>query len=323
MTMPHPRRGFAAGRLALAKAGRLAVASACAAAILLAACGENNGADASSPTGRDDLFDAGRAMRDVATQVDFGPRPAGSEANATQAKWIARSLRRAGVDDVRIQMPHLNVVGTIPGRKEGSVVVGAHHDTVEIPDFVGANDGASGVAVVLELARSLPKRVRGPDLRLALFDAEEARPGESFDADGTRGSRQYVDYAERSRRRQGSPPIDGIHAMVLFDLVGDCDLQIPLEGYSDPDLHAAFAEASQDSDGTPEPFTGEADPIADDHGPFLEADIPAVDLIDFTFGSDDRPGPYWHTPEDTIDKVCAASLDAVGEAAVRAVPEIG
>jgi hypothetical protein len=299
--------------------GQFSVALAAAAAVLaIAACGDD-GADARAPA---DRFDAERAMEDVRAQVALGPRPAGSAANEEQAKLLARRLRQAGVEDVRIQRPHLNVVGTIPGRERGSVVVGAHHDTYDIPDFVGANDGASGVAVVLELARSLPEKLGGPDLRLALFDAEEARPGESFSADGTRGSRQYVRYAKRGSRRQGSPPLDSVEAMVLFDLVGDCDLQIPRESSSDEDLFAAFAGASEAADADAAPFEGSAAPIDDDHIPFLSEGIPAVDLIDFTFGGGSSPGQFWHTPQDTIDKVCVESLDAVGEAAVRAVPRL-
>ena len=288
------------------------------AALALSACGDD-GADARTPA---DRFDADRAIEDVQAQVELGPRPAGSKANKRQSGLIARRLERAGVDDVRVQKPLLNVVGTIPGRERGSVVVGAHHDTYDIPGFVGANDGASGVAVVLELARSLPRRVDGPDLRLALFDAEEARLGRDFSADGTRGSRQYVRYAAREQRRKGSPPLGSVEAMALFDLVGDCDLQIPRESNSDPRLYAAFADASAEADGDPAPFTGTASAVDDDHVPFLEAGIPAVDLIDFTFGEGGTPGSHWHTTEDTIDKVCADSLDAVGEAAVRAVPEL-
>ncbi|MGI8460650.1 MAG: M28 family peptidase [Solirubrobacterales bacterium] len=285
-----------------------------------AACGGGDGASASPSA---DHFDAERAFEDVRAQVDLGPRPAGSEANAKQARLLARRLREAGVDDVRIQRSHLNVVGTIPGLERGAVVVGAHHDTVDIPGFVGANDGGSGVAVVLELARSLPSRLDGPDLRIALFDAEEARPGRDFSVDGAHGSRQYVRYAERKRRRQGSPPIKSVRAMVLFDLVGDCDLQIPRESNSDAGLYAAFAAASEDADGAAAPFAGSTAPVSDDHLPFLEQGIPAVDLIDFSFGGASSPGTYWHTTEDTLDKVCAGSLDAVGEAAVRAVPGLG
>ena len=290
-------------------------------AFLLAACGDD-GADASGPTAAEDLFDADRAMEDVRAQVELGARPAGSDANAEQARMLARRLRSAGVDGVRIQRPHRNVVGRIPGRGRGALVIGAHHDTVDIRGFVGANDNASGVGVVLELARSLPARLEGPSLRIALFDAEEARPGRSFASDGIRGSRQYVRYAERDRRRQGSPPIGSVRAMVLFDIVGDCELQIPRESSSDPALYGAFEEAARDVDGDAAPFGGSTAGISDDHFPFIAAGIPAVDLIDFTYGSDDRPGPYWHTTADTLDKICTESLDAVGEAAVRALPEL-
>jgi glutaminyl-peptide cyclotransferase len=111
--------------------------------------------------------------------------------------------------------------------------------------------------------------------------------------------------------------------MVLFDLVGDCELQIPREGNSDRGLYDLFADAAADlSDGDPAPFTGTSTPVADDHVPFLAEGIPAVDLIDFAYGPGPSPGAYWHTPEDTLDKVCPESLDAVGEAALVAIPEI-
>jgi glutaminyl-peptide cyclotransferase len=227
------------------------------------------------------------------------------------------------VDEVRVQHPHRNVVGVIPGSEPGAVVVGAHHDTKDDvgPGFEGANDGASGVAVVLELARSLPGRVSGPSLHLALFDGEEARGDKPFLEDGLRGSRQYVQFASAGGR-QGSPPLAEIRAMVLFDLVGDCDLQIPRELSSDERLYTLFADASEEVDGDRAPFQGDAPPVGDDHIPFIAAGVPAVDLIDFTFGPGPAPGAFWHTPEDTLDKVCQESLDAVGEAAVRALPRI-
>jgi Zn-dependent M28 family amino/carboxypeptidase len=118
------------------------------------------------------------------------------------------------------------------------------------------------------------------------------------------------------------PPLDQIRAMVLFDLVGDCDLRIPREQLSDPDLYAEFAEASAEVDGDPAPFVGTASAVLDDHYPFVEAGVPAVDLIDFTFGPGETPGAWWHTPQDTLDKVCADSLDEVGEAALVAIPRI-
>jgi glutaminyl-peptide cyclotransferase len=301
---------------------RLTVASVVtAAALALAACG-GDGAGSRATTGPDDLFDADRAFEDLRAQVEFGPRPAGSPANRRQTRFLARRLRQAGAEDVLIQRPHRNVVATIPGRERGTVVVGAHHDTYDLEGLVGANDGASGVAVVLELARSLARPLHGPSVRVALFDAEEARPGRDFATDGTRGSRQYLRYAERDRRRMGSPAIESIQAMVLFDLVGDCELELPREASSNAELYAAFEDAAREIDGDAAPFGGEVAAVADDHVPFLEAGIPAVDLIDFTYGGEPRPGPYWHTTEDTLDKVCAESLDAVGEAAMRAIPRI-
>ena len=267
-------------------------------------------------------FDEQRAFADLEAQVGFGPRPAGSAANIEMTKWLAERLRDAGVRRVRIQRPHRNVVGVIPGRRSGAVVVGAHHDTKDaIPNFVGANDGASGVAVVLELARALPDRVAGPSIRIALFDAEEARGDRPFEEDGTRGSRQYVRYAKRSR--QGSTPLDSIRAMVLFDLVGDCDLQIPREQFSRRRLYGLFKSAAEElQGGNPAPFGGATSPVEDDHIPFRGAGIPSVDLIDFTYGPGPTPGAWWHTPEDTLDKVCASSLGAVGRAALLAIPEI-
>jgi glutaminyl-peptide cyclotransferase len=286
----------------------------------LAACGGDEADGGAGNAGA--AFDEQRAFEDLEAQVAFGPRPAGSDANVEMTKFLAAELREAGVRKVRIQSPHRNVVGVIPGRRPGAVVVGAHHDTKDsIPGFIGANDGASGVAVVLELARALPDELSGPSIRIALFDAEEARGNRPFDVDGTRGSRQYVRYAERAR--DGSPPLDSIRAMVLFDLVGDCELQIPRESNSDGRLYDRFASAAaQLSGGDPAPFEGTSSPVSDDHIPFVSEDIPSVDLIDFVYGPGPSPGAYWHTPEDTLDKVCASSLDAVGEAALVAIPEI-
>jgi Peptidase family M28 len=279
-------------------------------AAFLPACGGGEG----SSTTVADRFDADRAFTDLESQVALGPRPTGSAANRRATRRLASELRRAGIGDVRIQRPLRNVVGTIPGRGPGYVVVAAHHDTKDIPGFVGANDGASGVAVVLELVRSLPDPLPGASLAIALFDGEEARGERPFSADGTRGSRQYVELARRGA--QGTPPLAEIRAMVLFDMVGDCDLAIPREASSDAELYGAFADADGQA------FEGETGPIGDDHVPFLDAGIPAVDLIDFDFGPGETPGGWWHTTEDDLDHVCPDSLDAVGEAALSALPTI-
>jgi glutaminyl-peptide cyclotransferase len=297
--------------------------------VAIAGCGEDeppagvsDGRDASRLAAR---FDAQRAFEDLEAQVRFGARPAGSAANRRLVRWLAARLRDSGVSDVRVQRPHRNVVGTIPGGGPGAIVVAAHHDTKDaIPGFVGANDGASGVAVVLELARALRDRVDGPSVHLALFDAEEARGERPFAEDGARGSTQYVRYAGAGGR-QGSVPLDEIEAMVLFDLVGDCELEIPREENSDGALyerfHAAALELEAEGDG--EPFVGETAPVLDDHIPFAEAGVPSVDLIDFSFGPGPSPGAWWHTAKDDLDRVCASSLGSVGRPAVVALEGIG
>lgn len=307
MSEPRHRPGAAAsGAFALLAAVILA----------LGGCGEGSGSAPPPDTLANDGFDSARAFADLRAQVAIGPRPSGSAANRRLTAMLADRLRAAGVDDVRIQWPLRNVVGTIPGREDGYIVLGAHHDTLAgVPGFVGANDGASGVATVLELARALPNPMPGPGIAIALFDGEEARPGRDFDADGLRGSRQYLDYARTEA--QATPPIDRIEAMVLLDMVGDCDLSIPREANSDEDLFARFAAAD------PELFDGTAGGVADDHTPFLEAGIPAVDLIDFEFGPGGSPGDHWHTTEDDLGNVCPQSLDRVGGAALETLPRIG
>ncbi len=263
-------------------------------------------------------FDGDRAFEDARAMVELGPRPSGSEANARQAEFLAAELGAAGVENVAVGAPLRNVTGVIGGESPGYVVLGAHHDTKDVPGLVGANDGASGVAVVLELARTLPNPLPGPSLAIALFDGEEARGNRDFEADGTRGSREYVEQArEGGDEAAGIPPLDEIEAMVLLDMVGDCDLQIPREFSSDEDLYAAFADAAGGA-----PFEGVTSSILDDHVPFQEAGIPAVDLIDFTYGGNGSPGEFWHTDADTLDKICPASLDAVGEAALEALPQL-
>ena len=190
------------------------------------------------------------------------------------------------------------------------MVVGAHHDTVRaIPGFVGANDGAAGVAVLLELARVLPRPFPGPSITLAFFDAEEARPGRNFAVDGLRGSRQFVALASAGGG-QGAPPLDRIEAMYLLDLVGDCDLTIPREAASDARLYGRLRGPA---------FEGETAVVVDDHIPFIEAGVPAVNLIDFVYGPGDSPGAWWHTAEDSLDKVCPGSLDQVGRAVIGAL----
>ena len=253
----------------------------------------------------------------------IGPRPAGSSGSARELRFIVHSLREAGIDHPWVQRPHRNVVARIPGSGPGVVVVGAHHDTKDIPGFVGANDGASGVAVLLELARELPRRLPGPSIELAFFDAEEAREDRPFDLDGARGSDQFIRYA-RAGGIQGTPPLRLIRAMVLFDMVADCHLRIPREESSDPGLYGLFSRAagSLSPSGSSAPFLGVAPAVLDDHSPFLGAGVRALDVIDFDYGPGPSPGAWWHTRNDDLRHVCAKSLGAVGDPALEALQRI-
>lgn len=290
------------------------VAAIAAAAIAVAGCGEDAGSGEAGPA-PDHGFDAQRAFTDVAKQVQIGPRPAGSPASGRTVTLIASELRRAGAEGVTVQRPLRNVVGRI-GTDGPTIVIGAHHDTEDIPGFVGANDGASGVAVVLEIAQVVRRLVDSGELKgsytFVLFDGEEARGDRPFEVDGTRGSRQFVALAEDGGR-EGAPAIDDIRAMFLLDMVGDCDLAIPREANSDKDLYAMLEGGA---------FGGETAGILDDHIPFIEAGVPAVDLIDFDFGPGPSPGAWWHTNQDTIDKVCADSLGQAGEAVLGALAKL-
>jgi hypothetical protein len=264
-----------------------------------APAGGSGAASAAAPS-RPDAFDERRAWRLLRRQVALGPRPAGSSAARRLARDARRRLPRGRFERVRGGL--LNVVGTVPGRRP-AVVVGAHYDTKDLDGFVGANDGASGTAVVLELARVLARAKRpdgAPELRFVLFDGEES-PDESrpFYSSGLRGSRAYA-----ARHR------DEVGAVVVLDMVGDVELSIPREESSDPALWQRLREAAGAA-GTLEVFPDATrSTILDDHTPFLRAGIPAIDVIDFEFAC-------WHELCDDLDVVSPRSLDAVGETATH------
>ena len=187
-----------------------------------------------------------------------------------------------------------NVIGTVPGRERGYVVLGAHYDTKDLPGFVGANDGAAGTALVTEIARQL-KRPRHT-IQFILFDGEESprgTPDSEFESEGLRGSR----VAARAFRNA--------RAMVLLDFVGDRRCGSP-EGYSWPGLWRRLRRSAERV-GTQRIFPRETQGgVLDDHLPFLRVGVPAIDLIDFGF-------PCYHRRCDNLSAVSPRSVDAVGE----------
>jgi hypothetical protein len=255
---------------------------------------------------RQDRFDSARAWKLLEYQVGLGERPAGSPASRKLGRFLKRRVPNGRYQ--RVSGGLRNVVGRIPGRDANRVVlVGAHYDTKDIPGFVGANDGASGTAVVLRLAREIRPRTIRPTLLFVFFDGEESprgTPDHEFEEEGLRGSKVA---AQRLA--------DRVDRMVLLDFVGDRELSIPREGYSSSGLWTRLRRAAERA-GTAETFPAQTQgAILDDHIPFLERGVPAIDLIDFDFDC-------WHRRCDDISAVSEESLDRVGETMMELLPRL-
>jgi glutaminyl-peptide cyclotransferase len=256
-------------------------------------------------------FDGQRALEDVRFQTELGPRVPGSQAHREVVAWMVSELEMEGwstevQEATMMDHPIQNVVArrVSDGQEEYPwVILGAHYDSRLFADqdpdpgahsqpVPGANDGASGVAVLMELARVLPRDVP-KDVWLVFFDAEDN--GNIPGWDWILGSSAFVGDL------QGEPD-----AVVIVDMIGDADLNILMERNSDAALTAQiWAQAAElGYADTFIPVPGYS--MLDDHTPFLRAGIPAVDIIDFDY-------PYWHTTEDTLDKVSAESLQIVGD----------
>ncbi len=258
---------------------------------------------ASSPDG---LFSGDEALELAAEQMDFGDRIPGSDAHHQTGEWIVAKLETCGWETTIQAFEHQgvqlrNIIGKTDERTSpGPIILGAHYDTRPHADLdlhdpslpvPGANDGASGVAVLLELARVQEINEATHPVWLVFFDAEDS--GNINGWDWIVGSKYFVEHLMIQPE-----------AVVIVDMVGDDDLQLYYEWNSDHELaqeiwriasgqgHAAFIQTERYS-------------LIDDHTPFLNAGIPAVDIIDFDY-------PYWHTTEDTMDKISASSLEQVG-----------
>lgn len=290
--------------------GANALVAALVVVVLVTAGGDREGAEAVAPAQAARLtknsFDAERAFAELARQVRSGPRPAGSPSSRRLAERLKRALPRGRFEGLDGGLR--NVVGSLPGRRP-AIVLAAHYDTKDLPGFVGANDGASGTAVVLELARALRRLKRpanAPELRFVLFDGEESPDDDAdFYSTGLRGSRAY---AARHAREIGK--------LILLDFVGDKNLRIRREQGSDAALWDRLRAAARRVGAQSTFPTGEAGGVLDDHTPFTRRGVTAIDLIDFDF-------PCFHKPCDDLDAVSAGSLDRVGETVLELVRELG
>lgn len=258
------------------------------------------------------IFDGESSYGFLTGQCDFGPRPPGSENLTRCTTYIVETLESFNWT-VTIQnftyreTACANIIATWNDTTDSPIILGAHFDTRpnatsdnlsnrHLP-IMGANDGASGTAVLMELARILPTSER-PKVEFVFFDAEDS--GGLNGWDWIQGSTYYVSQLTTQRKST-------IEAMILADMVGDADLYLPKEGTSTQSLKNIIWSIAADLGYSSTFVDTPGGSVIDDHRPFLDAQIPAVDIIQVPFPS------YWHTLEDTPDKCSAESLEIVGE----------
>jgi Zn-dependent M28 family amino/carboxypeptidase len=255
---------------------------------------------------KSDSFDGRQAYEFVRAQVDLGSRAPGTQGHARIQELIRTELESAGWiveyhDSERMGHPIRNIIAK-RNDEPPQIILGAHYDTRFVADHdpdeskrsepvPGANDGASGVAVLLELAHSLPDNTM--PVWLVFFDTEDNGKIEGWD--WILGSRAYAEEVDVKPR-----------AMVIVDMIGDADLNVYLEKNSDKQIRAEIWATAERLGYGNRIINEEKFSMLDDHTPFLEKGIPAVDMIDFDY-------PYWHTTGDTLDKVSAESLAVIGD----------
>jgi len=253
-----------------------------------------------------------RALEWTKRLVDLGPRPSGSQAHQRQQALITGALRQLKCELVEeqftAQTPNgpirmQNIIAKFPGDSGRVVVISGHYDTYHRPGlaFVGANDGGSSAGLLLALAEQLSGERQRDDVWLVFFDGEESIRAWAGD-DHTYGSRHQAEVW----RSDGT--LSRVKALINVDMIGDADLGVVYEGYSTPWLRDLVWETARglgyiDVFGPKTPAY-----VEDDHRPFLEAGVPAVDLIDFNYGPGNR---YWHTEQDTPDKLSSRSFAVV------------
>jgi Zn-dependent M28 family amino/carboxypeptidase len=306
--------GRFAARIALASA--LAVLAAGLVSVAAGPSAPAAGPAAAPPARAAAAFDGRAALRHVERLVAIGPRPAGSPAGARAREYIAGELRRPGIA-VRVlpfeaatpggPVKMANVVAVVAGRRPDVILIGGHYDTKvyrEFP-FVGANDGGSSTALLIELARALARGRPEFTYWVTFFDGEEALVNWTAD-DSLYGSRHLAAELGRTRRLP--------RAVIVADMIGDRDLGIRREAHSTPWLTDLIWAAARRL-GHGQHFLPDTMAVEDDHAPFLRAGVPAALLIDFDY-------PPWHTADDTVDKVAARSLQIVGDVLLAALPDL-
>jgi len=279
-------------------------------------------ADDAPPPEKTGGFDGKRALAHVAKQVAFGPRPSGSPAIVKLQEYIQSQLASYGckveTDDFHAdtpvgRLPMKNIVANIPGDKPGIIMLATHYDTALLDNFVGADDGGSSTGVMLELARLLCAKHGTYQVWITFFDGEEAMKKWS-DTDSRYGSRQMA------AKLAMSGDLPKIKAFMLADIVGTRPLRFKRESDSTKWLVDLIWSVSKKL-GYDDVFLDQSAAMSDDHDPFLKRNVPSADVIDL----ENYPGGnlyYWHTPQDTLDKVSPKSLAITGHVFLESLKQL-
>lgn len=250
--------------------------------------------------------------------VALGPRPDGSPAIAKLRAMIRQQLATRGCEVIADKftaqtpdgpIPMENIIAKFPGKSGHAIVISGHYDTKKMSDFVGANDGGSSTGMLLEFAAALQGRPRMDDVYLVFFDGEEARH-EWQGSDNTYGSRHLAE----KWTQDGT--IRRIKALINVDMVGDKNLHMVYDQNSTPSLRTLVWQVAE-SLGYASAFPRQPTATEDDHVPFINAGVRALDLIDF-----DSQSTFWHTPRDTMDKLDPHSFEIVGQVVMKSIEEL-
>jgi glutaminyl-peptide cyclotransferase len=274
-------------------------------------------------TGPPPAFDGERAMQYVKDIVKFGPRPLGSANHKKVEDYLASRLKEDQIEDDIFtadtpvgKFPVHNIVAKFPGTKDGIIVVASHYDTnypLRKTSYVGANDGGSSSGLLLELANQLRgKTQEGYSIWLVWDDAEEAMKPDN-EVDFMTDSLYGITHLAEKWQADGT--LKKIKAFLLADMIGDADLDIERDTNSTPWLENVVYEAATRL-GYQSHFFTYSGGVEDDHLPFVKRGVACADLIDFTYGYNNV---FWHTPQDTVDKLSPKSLDIVGSVILETI----
>ena len=267
-------------------------------------------------------FNGGRAFEDLKQLVAFGPRPSGSQALVRTRQWLISQLRGAGAqveEDSFVATTPIgsismtNLIAKFRGSRRETVIVAGHYDTKRFENFrfVGANDGGSSAALLVELARVLGERQHALNYWLVFFDGEEAVRDWSS-TDSLYGSRHLVE------KLSAGGELSRIEALILVDMIGDAQLRIPGESNSTPWLSDLVFHVARRL-GYGQYFVNGQNAVEDDHTPFINAGVSAVDLIDFDYGPNNS---YWHIAQDTLEHCSPLSLTIVGRVVTATLEQL-